>query len=175
LHVLAAHQRRHLWSQHIGAARAADEIPIGDQGLHHDRERKRRDREEHTAQPQSEIAGAEAYQCCDRPADHDHNRQRHRGDQLVERHRRIGADREEGRDAEIHVAGVAAQDVPRRAQHDVLHDHVAQEEGIAVADRTAGAEHQERDRDQRQDEGNGAEGLLRRVSGQGCHWASPPE
>ena len=43
----------------IGAARAADKIPVGDQRLHHDRHRQRGDREERAAQPQRQIADAE--------------------------------------------------------------------------------------------------------------------
>jgi hypothetical protein len=39
---------------------------------------------------------------------------------------------------EIHVSGIAAENVPRRRQHDVLQHGVAGEEHVIVADR-AGA------------------------------------
>ncbi len=43
----------------VGAARAADEVPVDDQGLQHDGERERGDGEERAAQPQRQVAGAE--------------------------------------------------------------------------------------------------------------------
>ena len=40
-----------------------------------------------------------------------------RAERLEEHHRRIGADAEEGRRAEVHVAGIAAEDVPGGGEH----------------------------------------------------------
>src|SRR2546422_1157249 len=42
-----------------------------------------------------------------------------RREALDEHDGRVGAQREEGRGAEVHVPGVAAEDVPRRREHDV--------------------------------------------------------
>ena len=173
-----ADQRRQFGPQDIGAARAADEVPVGDQGLDHHGERKRGDREEHAAQAEREIAGAEPHQGGHHAADHDHCRQRQPGHQLVEHDARISADGEEGGDAEIHVAGVATQNVPSGAEHDVLHDHVGGEECVVVADPARDAEDHSRRHDQRPDESDVAQAAgrlgFRALSGQGCHWASPP-
>ena len=49
------------------------------------------------------------------------------GRELVQRHRRIGSDGEKCRRAEIHVAAIAAEDVPGGRQHDELQDRVAGE------------------------------------------------
>ncbi len=43
----------------VGAARAADELPVDDQRLQHDRERERGDGEESAAQAQRQVAHAE--------------------------------------------------------------------------------------------------------------------
>ena len=67
----------------------------------------------------------------DQPAGQDQHRQR-RLDRLDEEDRGVGAEREERRRAEVHVARVAAQDVPRGGDHDVLEDHVAGEVEVRV-------------------------------------------
>jgi hypothetical protein len=54
---------------------------------------------------------------------------------------RIGAERKERGGAEIHVAAIAAKDVPRRREHDVLQHDVAGEEIIVVAERDRGGEY----------------------------------
>ena len=46
---IAAVERRLLRPDDVDAARAADIIPVDDQGLHDDRQRQGRDREEHAA------------------------------------------------------------------------------------------------------------------------------
>ena len=128
-------------ADHIGAARAADIIPVDDQRLQHDRERERRDREERAAQPQRQIAHAEPDDAGHDPAEQDQHRDRQRVG-LVEEHRRVGADREERRRAEIHIAAIAAEDVPGGRQHDELQHHVAGEEQIVVVDHAR--EHEDR-------------------------------
>ena len=119
---------------HIGAARAADIIPVHDERLEHHRHRQRRDGEEGAAQPQREVAHAEPDQPRHRGADHDQHRDRQLIE-LVEEHGGIGAEREERRGAEIHVAGVAAENVPGGGEHDELQHRVAGEEDVVVADR----------------------------------------
>ena len=54
--------------------------------------------------------------------------------ELVEDDGRIGAEREERGGAEIHVAAIAAEDVPGGRQHDVLQHDIAGEEQIFVAE-----------------------------------------
>ena len=82
-----------------------------------------------TPRPSSPAVAAPARIC---------SRQRQR-ERLVERHRGVGADREEGARAEIHVAGEAAEDVPGGGEHDELQHHVAGEEVVLVLRRTAAA------------------------------------
>ncbi len=79
-------------------------------------------------------------------------------DQLVDRHRRIGAERKERGGAEIHVAAIAAEDVPGGREHDILQDHVAGEEHVVVADRDGAGEHQRGDREADDEEERGAHG-----------------
>ena len=100
----------------VGAARAADEVPVDDERLQHDRQRERRDREERAAQPQRQVAGAEADQAGDDRRD-DHQRRHRERQDLVEENRRIGAEREERGGAEVHVAAIAAENVPGARQH----------------------------------------------------------
>ena len=52
----------------VGAARAADKVPVDDQRLQHDGQRQCGDGEEHAAQPQRQIAHAEADDAGDDPA-----------------------------------------------------------------------------------------------------------
>jgi hypothetical protein len=54
--------------------------------------------------------------------------------QIVQHDRAIGADREERAGAEINVAGVAAENVPRRRQHDVLQHDIGGEKEILVVE-----------------------------------------
>ncbi len=138
----------------VGAARAADIVPVDDERLQHDRERERRDREERAAQPQRQIAHAEPDDARDHAADHDQDRDRHLKE-LVEEHGRIRAHRKERRRAEVHVAGIAAENVPGGGQHDELQHGVAGEEHVVVADPARGEEHdgRRRDRDQQKDAG----------------------
>ena len=63
------------------------------------------------------------------------------GGELVDRHRRIGAEREERRRAEIHIAAIAAENVPGRRQHDILQHDITGEEHVIVAERDRDAEH----------------------------------
>ena len=144
---------------HIGAARAAEIAPVDHQGLQHDRERERRDGEEGAAQPQRQIAHAETGQAGHDAAEQHQQRNRQRIG-LVKEHRRIGAEREEGGRAEIHIAGIAAQNVPGLRQHDELEDHVAGEECVVVADKARGAEHTGRDHDAHQEEDRGTHDRL---------------
>src|SRR6185437_10959295 len=53
---------------------------------------------------------------------------------LEQEHRRIDPDAEKGAGAEIHIAGIAAENAPGHRQHDELQDHVACEEPIFVGD-----------------------------------------
>ena len=169
---------------HVGAARAADIVPVDHEGLQHDRERERGDREERAAQPQRQVAGAQPDDAGDDRRDHHQGgdrlgnepgeqevlellvlgrRQIHQaispGEQLPElraqlrvmpelvgRHRRVGAEREERRGAEVHVAAVAAEDVPCGRQHDELQHRVAGEEQVVVAVRPGEDEDQRRRR-----------------------------
>ena len=136
----------------IGAARAADIVPVDDERLQHDGERERRDGEKGAAQPQRQIAHAEPDDARDDAADHDQDRDRQRVG-FVEEDRRIGAEREERRRAEIHVAGIAAEDVPGGRQHDELQHGVAGEEHVIVVHHARAEEHDSghRDRDQQKD------------------------
>ena len=61
------------------------------------------------------------------------------GAELVQGDRRIGAERKEGGGAEVHIAAVAAEDVPGGGQHDVLQHDVAGEEQVVVAQRERAA------------------------------------
>ena len=149
---VGADERDFVRADDVGAARAADVVPVDDERLQHDGERERRDGEECAAQPQREIAHAEPDDARHDAADHDQERDRQRVE-LVQEHRRIGADREERRRAEIHVAGVAAEDVPGGRQHDELQHGVAGEEHVVVVHRARAEEHdgRHRDRDQQED------------------------
>ncbi len=157
----------------VGAARAADIVPVHDQRLQHDREGERGDREERAAQAQREIAGAEPDDAGDDAADHDQDGDRQRKDrmqrfrdragevavdhvgELVEGDRRVGTHGEERGRAEVHVAGIAAEDVPGGRQHDELQHGVAGEEDVVVTDEARREEHRRRhcDRDQKKDSG----------------------
>ena len=53
-------------------------------------------------------------------------------ERLEQQHRGVGADAEEGAGAEIHVAGIAAENVPGADEHDELQDHVAGEEEYSL-------------------------------------------
>ena len=61
----------------IGAARAADEIPVDDERLQHYGECERRDGEKRPAQPQRQIAHAEADNAGDNAANDDQDGDRH--------------------------------------------------------------------------------------------------
>ena len=135
----------------VGAARAADIVPVDDEGLQHDRERERGDGEEGAAQPQRQVAHAEPDDARHDAADHDQDRDRHR-ERLVEEHRGIGAHGKECRRAEIHVAGVAAENIPGGRQHDELQHGIAGEEHVIVVHHARGEEHDGRDRDRDQQE-----------------------
>ena len=74
LDVVERQQRRMRRADDVGAARAADETPVGDQRLRHHRQRQGGDGEEGAAQPQGQIAGAQADQAGDHAADQDHHR-----------------------------------------------------------------------------------------------------
>jgi hypothetical protein len=84
-------------------------------------------------------------------SDHDQHRDRHRVE-LVQEDGRIGAEREERRRAEIHVAGIAAEDVPGGGQHDELQHRVAGEEHVVVVHQARTEEHRRRHRDRDQQE-----------------------
>ena len=60
----------------------------------------------------------------------------------MEEHRGIGAECEERGGAEIHVAGIAAEDVPGGREHDELQHGVAGEEDVIVADEPRAGEHE---------------------------------
>ena len=141
---LEAERLEELRADDVGAARAADEVPVDDQRLHHDRHRERRDGEEDAAQPQRQIAHAEADNARDDAARDDDDGQRHRGE-LVDRDRRVGAEREERRGAEIHIAAIAAEDVPGGRQHDVLENNEAREVDVVVSQHPRREEHEHGD------------------------------
>ena len=130
----------------IGAARAAEIVPVDDQRLQHDGERERRDREEGAAQAQRQVAHAEADDAGHDSAEQDEHRDRQRIG-LVKEHGRVGAEREERRRAEIHVAAIAAEDVPGGGEHDELHHHVAGEEQVLAPEPAREREDRGRDRD----------------------------
>jgi hypothetical protein len=65
----------------------------------------------------------------------------------VHRHRRIGADRKERRGAEIHIAAIAAENVPGGCQHDELQHGVAGKKQIIVMDPAREQEEQRADQD----------------------------
>src|SRR5262249_41992558 len=58
-------------------------------------------------------------------------------------HSRIGADAEEGGGAEVHVAGIAAEDVPRGGEHHELQHDEAGEEDVLVDAAQRGAERED--------------------------------
>ena len=89
------------------------------------------------------------------------------GTELVQRHGGVGAEREEGGGAEVHVAAVAAEDVPGGRQHDVLQDDVAGEEHVVVAQAERGQEEDEADAEGGEEEGPGAH----HTSAPGCRRA----
>src|SRR5215831_8723370 len=68
-------------------------------------------------------------------------------ERLVEEDRRVGADREERRRAEVHVAGVAAEDVPGGGKDDELQHRVRRREEIVVADEPGRRDQRESDRE----------------------------
>ena len=76
----------------------------------------------------------------------DLQRQRQR-ERLEQRDGDVDAEAEEGAGAEVHVAGIAAQDVPGGRQHDELQHHVADEEVERVVDQ------ERRGRRQREEDG----------------------
>ena len=155
-------QRNLVRPDDVGAARSADEIPVDHQRLQHHGHGQGGDGEEYPAQPQRQVAHAEADDAGD-DAPHQHHgrewiaaaggagrRRRGRGvpvdvgAELVQGHGRIGAERKERGGAEVHVAAVAAEDVPGGRQHDVLQHHVAGEEQIVVAERVRRASNEAR-------------------------------
>ncbi len=85
---VGAEHRHRVGRDDVGAARAADEGPVDDQRLQHDRQRQRGDGEEHAAQPQRQIAGAEADEARHDAGDDDDDRHRQREDRL---HRPAGS------------------------------------------------------------------------------------
>ena len=91
----------------------------------------------------------------DDAADDDQNRDRQRIE-LVHGDRRIGAERKEGGRAEIHIAAIAAKDVPGGRQHDILQHHIAGEEIIVVAEREGGGENRRADDQANKEEQVGA-------------------
>jgi hypothetical protein len=115
-------------------------VPVDDQGLQDDGERQRRNGEKRAAQPQSQVAHAEADDTRHRAAEDQQHGQRHRIE-LVNGDGRIGAEREERGGAEIHVAAITAENVPRRGEHHVLQHDVAGEEIIVVTERDCGGEY----------------------------------
>ena len=175
---VAAEDRHVRRPDDVGAARAADEVPVDDQRLQHDGERERGDGEEGAAQPQRQIAGAEPDQARDDAADDDQRRDRQRQDrvgeagerireiavdigaELVQRHRRIGAEREERRRAEVHIAAIAAEDVPRGRQHDELQHGVAGEEQVVVAEPAREGKEQPADHDAADDRSRASASIL---------------
>jgi len=118
-------------AEHAQPPRAADELPVHDHRLEHDGQRQGGDGEEDPAQAQREIADAEPEQCGDQTAGQDEHGQR-RAYRLDEEDGGVRPQREEGRGAEVHVAPVAAQDVPRGGDDDVLEDDVAGEVEVRV-------------------------------------------
>ena len=54
---------------------------------------------------------------------------------------RVGPDREECCRSEVHVTAIAAKNVPRRCQHDILQNHITGEEVIVVAECERGGEY----------------------------------
>ena len=151
-------------ADHVGAARAADVVPVHHESLQHHRERERRDREERAAQPQRQIAGAEP----DQPGHASRDDEQHRDRQrigLVEEHRCVGAESEEPGCAEIHVPAVAAENIPGRGQHDELHDRVAGEEQVVVADQQGDDERQCGGADRSSKEGGETHGLASHEAG----------
>src|SRR5579872_6964608 len=60
---------------------------------------------------------------------------------MDQKHRRIDADAEKGAGAEIHIAGVTAENAPGDGENDELKDDVACEERIFVADDLRQREH----------------------------------
>src|SRR5216117_3519652 len=93
------------------AGGAADVAPVHDRGVHDEDHRDCGDRKEDAAQPQGEKAGAETEQpACAGGGEDLHAKRRAR--RLKQHHRRVGADAEERRGAEVHVTGIAAENVP---------------------------------------------------------------
>ncbi len=158
--VLNVWQRKRLdlgRADHIGAPRAPHIVPVNHQGLQHHREREGRDGEERPAKPQRQIAHSESHQTGHHGADDKEHRHRHRVE-FVEKHRRIGAEREERRGAEVHVARIAAEDIPGGREHDELQYRVTGEEYIVVAGRPGAREHEGGDHRAREDESAGTDG-----------------
>ena len=74
----------------------------------------------------------------------------------MNRNGRVGAERKERGGAEVHVAAIAAEDVPGGREHDVLQYDVAGEEIVVVAERECGGEDNPADDQANQEEGAGA-------------------
>src|SRR5439155_9662903 len=115
-------------------------------------EGERGDREEEPAQAERETADRESEQAGGQRARHDHHEQ-WRLQRLVEKNRGVRAGREERRRAEVHVAGVAAQDVPCRREDDELQHRVRRGEEVIVGNEPARGNDREGDRERGGGEG----------------------
>src|SRR4029079_16907530 len=103
-------------------------------------------REENAAQAKGEQPGTQPEQPAHRRRGDDLQRERQLK-RLEEDRRRIGAEPEERGRAEVYVARVSAEDVPRRRQHDE-HEHgiAGEEEVFVLQDRREGDRTAQRDR-----------------------------
>src|SRR5213078_373806 len=110
---------------------SADVLPVDYHRLQHDGQCQRRDGEEDASEAQREVADAEPEQGGDEPAREDQHRER-RSRRLDEEDGGVGPEREEGRRAEVDVAGVAAEDVPRGGDDDILEHNVPREVDVLV-------------------------------------------
>src|SRR5204862_5338229 len=101
---------------------------------------ERRDREERAAQPQGQITQPQADDAGDDAADEDQQRNRYLIG-LVEEHRGVGAKREKSGRTEVHIAAIAAENVPGGRQNHKLQDDVAGEKQVIVRDQLGEREH----------------------------------
>src|SRR5947208_1795621 len=126
-----AAERRTARADDAQAPGSADVLPVDDHRLQHDGQCQRRDGEEDASQAQRKVADAEPEQGGDEPAREDQHRER-RSRRLDEEDGGVRPEREEGRRAEVDVAGVAAEDVPRGGDDDILEHNVPREVDVLV-------------------------------------------
>ncbi len=119
--------------KNVGARRPADVFPVVDDGLDDQRRGQGGDGEIDALEPQRQIPRRQAHEPVNDAGDDDYDRQG-QGERLVQGDRGVNPGGEKSGAAEIHVAGEAAQDIPRHGHHQTLQNHVDGEEIKLVVD-----------------------------------------